>query len=44
MAIYHTPDPSAIKRAAGTLHPRTRWHNTQPIVERVASFGWELLD
>jgi len=27
-----------------TLRPRTRWHNTQPIIERAASFGWELLE
>jgi len=27
-----------------TLWPRTRWHNTQIIIERAASFGWELAE
>jgi len=27
-----------------TFWPQTRWHNTQIIIERAASFGWELVE
>jgi len=42
----HEEDGDNVRNSVSpiTLWPQTRWHNTQLIIERAASFGWELVE